>query len=66
MNEYLERDTKNIICILLRMVAFIKQCRLENKTEKDILQISEFGFVAWEFLSAIYKAEWNKLIANKN
>jgi len=51
---------------LLRIVAFIKQHSLVNRIVKDILQISEFSFVAWEFLFAIYKSSWNKLIANKN
>jgi len=35
-------------------VAFIWQCKLKDKIAKDILQIAEFGFVAWEFLSSIY------------
>jgi len=45
---------------------FIKQHPLENKMAKNILQIAEFGFAAWEFLSTIYKFGWNKLIANKD
>ena len=43
----------------------MKQCKLEDKTTKDISQIREFGFVAWEFLFAIYKVSWDKLAANK-
>ena len=38
MNEYLEGNTKNIICSLLRIAAFIKQCKLEGKTEKKSLK----------------------------
>ena len=53
---YLEGDTKNVTYFLLRMVIFIKQCLLEYRMTKDILQISEFGFITWEFLSAIYKS----------
>ena len=34
--------------------------------EKDIFQIPEFDFTAWEFLSAIYEAGWDKLTTNKN
>lgn len=64
--KYLEDDTKNIICSLLRIVVFIKQWPLENKMVKDIPQISKFGFVAWEFLSAIYKFGWNMLTANSD
>ena len=33
---------------------------------KDILQISEFGFTAWEFISAIYESSWDKLIVSRN
>jgi len=32
MNKYLEDDAKNIIYSLLRIVAFIRQYKLENKT----------------------------------
>ena len=33
---------------------------------KYIPQISEFGFIAQEFISAIYKSDWDKLIVNRN
>ena len=66
LDEYLERDTKNIMYSLLRMIAFIKQHRLENSTAEDISQISEFEFIAWKFLSFIYESGWDKLIANKD
>jgi len=56
MNEYLEGNAKNITCSLLRMVAFIRQCKLEDKTAEDIPQISEFGYMAWDFLLAIYES----------
>ena len=46
MNKYLEGDAKNIICSLLRIVAFVRQHKLESKTAEDILQISEFGYLA--------------------
>ena len=66
MNEYLEDDAKNITCSLLRIVVFIRQHKLEDKTAKNIPQILEFGFVAWDFLLAIYESGWNRLVANKN
>ena len=66
MNKYLEGDVKNIICFLFRIISFIKQRRLEDKIAKDISQISKFGYIVWEFLSAIYKAEQDKLTADKN
>ena len=49
-----------------RIVVFIRQHKLKNKTVKDIPQISEFGFIAWDFLLAIYESGWDKLEANKN
>ena len=56
MNEYLEDDAKNIMYSLLRIVAFMRQHKLENKTTENISQISKFGFVVWDFLLAIYKS----------
>jgi len=65
INNYLEDDVKNVICSLFRMTAFIKQCTLKNRTAQDILQIVNFGYMAWKFISAIYESSWDKLIANK-
>jgi len=56
MNEYLEDDTKNITCSLHRIVTFIRQHKLEDKNTKNIPQISKFGFVAWDFFSAVYES----------
>ena len=44
------------ICSLLRIMAFIRQCKLEDKTMEDISQILEFGFVAWDFILVIYES----------
>jgi len=66
MNEYLEGDTRNIMCSLHRIAAFVRQQKLEDKTTEDISQISEFGYAAWDFLSSIYESGWNKLEANKD
>ena len=48
------------------MTAFVRQWKLEDKTVENISQISEFGFVAWDFLLAIYESGWDKLTANKD
>jgi len=56
INEYLDDDVKNITCLLLKIVAFIRQYKLENKTAKNISQINKFSFVAWNFLLAIYES----------
>ena len=62
----MEGNVKNTICLFLRIAAFIRQHKLEDKTTKDIPQISEFSFVARNFLSAIYESGWNILAANKD
>jgi len=46
MNEYLKGDVKNITYSLLKIVAFLRQYKLEDKTVKDIPQISKFSFMA--------------------
>ena len=66
MNEFLDSDAKNITCSLLRIVLFMRQRKLEDKTVKDIMQITEFGSMVWEFLSIVYEAGWNKLTTNNN
>ena len=48
--NYLESNAKNITYSLYRIVAFVKQWKLENKIADDITQITEFGFTAWNFL----------------
>jgi len=66
VNEYLEEDSKNIVYSLYRIAVFIRQKRLEDKTAKNISQIAEFGYVVWNFISSIYKLEWDILAANKD
>jgi len=56
INKYLENNTKNIVCLLYRIATFIRQRKLKDKTTKDIPQIVEFGFTAWDFISSIYKS----------
>ena len=52
--------------MLLRIAAFIKQHKLEGKSEKDIPWTAEFGFTMWEFISSIYEAGWNILPAKND
>ena len=46
INEYLEGNAKNIMYSLHKIMIFVRWCKLEDKTAKNILQISEFSFVA--------------------
>jgi len=63
IDKYLEGGTKNIIYSLHRIVVFIRQYKLGDKTMEDIPQISQFGYAAWDFILSIYKAKWDKLEA---
>jgi len=62
----LEGDAKNIACSLQRIITFIKQRPLEEKDSLDIPQIFDFGFAAWDLISAIYNSGWDKLVADNN
>ena len=66
IDNYLEGDIKNVIYSLLRIALFIKQYSLENKKAQIIPQITDFGYIAWKFLLAIYQSSWDKFIANKD
>ena len=65
-DDFLANNTKNITCSLQRIATFIKWRSLGNKTGNDIPQITEFGFAAWNLITAIYKSRWNKLLADNN
>ena len=39
MNKYLEGNAKNIMCLLHRIAAFVRQHKLEDRTAEDIPQI---------------------------
>jgi len=54
------------VCSLQRIATFIKQRPLGNKDSLDIPQISNFGFAAWDLISAIYNSGWDKLAADNN
>ena len=52
------------MCSLNRIVKFIGEYLLGNKNAKDIPPILDSSVAAWRLISTIYKAGWNKLIAN--
>ena len=56
LDEYLEEDAESIICSLLRIAVFIRQCKLKNRIAENISQILKFGFMAWKFLFSIYES----------
>jgi len=64
--KVLEGDAKNIAYSLQRIATFIKQRSLSDRDGLDIPQISDFGFAAWDLISAIYNSGWDKLVADNN
>jgi len=66
INKYLEEDTKNIACFLYRITFFIRQRSLDDKNANNILQIAEFRYISWNFISFIYELEYDKLTVHKN
>ena len=52
--------------MLCRIGFFIRNGNLNGKTEKNIPHIIGFSQTAWDLISSIYKAEWNKLMVNCN
>jgi len=66
MNKYLEGNAKKITCSLHRITSFVRQWKLEDKIANNISQITKFGFVAWDFLTAIYESGWDKLAVSKD
>lgn len=57
---------QKIVCLLYRIAIFIRQRKLRNKIAKNILQIVEFSFTVWDFISFIYKSGQDKLTTCKD
>jgi len=66
VDECLNGDIKNISCSLQRIAIFMKQYLLTNRDINQFPQLMEIGHTTWKFISAIYKAGWNKLLAGEN
>ena len=60
-NEFLQSNAHNILCSLIHMAEFIRQRNIWNWDGNEIPQIDSFGEAAFNFISAIYKAGWDKL-----
>ena len=57
---------QKITCSFLRIAAFIRQYKLENRITKNISQIDEFCFMVCDFLSAICESGLDQLTANQD
>jgi len=48
------------------MACFLKQRSLEGRDGNNIPQLALFGESAWEFISAIFKSDWDQLHSSTN
>jgi len=60
-NKFLQSDTRNILCFLIRIAQFIRQRNIFDCNGNTISQLNSFGEAAFDFISAIHEAGWNKL-----
>jgi len=65
-NEVLQNDTCNISCSLIQIAQFIRQRNISNHDSNTIPQLNSFGDAAFDFISAIHEAGWNKLNTSDN
>ena len=63
-NEFLQSDAHNVSCSLIHMAKFIRQRNITNHNGNKIPQIDSFGEAAFNFITAIYEAGWNKLFTS--
>jgi len=52
--------------LLYRITLFVRNKFFNGQTEKDISHIAGFGYAICNFISSIYKLEWDTLTANNN
>jgi len=62
--EHLVSDVKNIKDSFSRMHKYILGKTINNDKANDVKDLEGVGKVAWEFISAIYKAYWDSLFVD--
>ena len=65
-NEFLQNDAQNISCSLIRIAQFIRQRNISDRDGNTITQLNSFGEAAFDLISAIHEAGWNKLNTSDN
>ena len=64
--EYLASDTKNIKDSLNFMAKYIANKQVDLVKSNELEDFNSIGEAVWNFISSIYQAKWDSLIANKN
>jgi len=65
-NNTQEIDVNNIKISLMYILDFISNRELKNNREKNILFLSGFGQIAFDFVSSVFKGGWNQLKINRD
>ena len=64
--EFLGINFKNMYTFLLHMANSIRFRKVVNSRTNNVFELTDFGKVAWSFISSIYKAGWDSLPINKD
>ena len=64
--EYLVSDIHNIKESLTRIQKYILDKSIKSDQANDIKDLEDIGKVTWEFISTIYKAQWDGLFMDDN
>jgi len=59
--ECFKQDAANIIESIQRAATYIRQRNLSSSDPNTLSQLSLFGNAAWNFLSAVYESQWDRL-----
>ena len=65
-NNTQEIDVNNIKISLMHILDFIGNKELKNNRETDILFLSSFGQIAFDFVSFIFKGRWDQLKTDRD
>jgi len=66
MLEHLPSDFEYIKESLYHIMKYIKNKSIEQNKTNDVPDLSGISEVAWNFISAFYKSEWDSLVFDKD
>ena len=62
--EYIASNTKNIKDSLKFMAKYISNKQIESSKANDLMDFNGIGDVVWNFISSVYKSNWDTLHTN--
>jgi len=64
--EYLASNVKNIKDSLKFMTKYITNKKIDSSKANDLEDFKDIGEAVWNFISSIYKANWDTLFTDDN